>query len=150
MKKIIGLFFGVLLMIGLENVSASVIREFDKATISENKNIVTINDVYEMKARKLKILFGHKISLQEKLAFIMLKKELKKEIKKGNGDKDISFVLHRMIKNAKEEFRLGGFLSNFLPVMSGTILGGSFLGLSLGLTGVGFPQAIKGKFPAFV
>ncbi len=137
------LLIAVLVVTNLINASTFNSRLPGKINAIENKNLHTIYDVYKMKAGELKILLGRKLSLKDRVAFVLLKTKLKNEIIKGNGNKNIYTVLPVMMEDEKRKFRWGGFLLSFLPAALGTVIGGPFLGLLLGLLGVGYVHWFK-------
>lgn len=106
MKKLIFLF--VLFQITAASASLIVVSTVKK------KDVLTIQKVSEMSFRQYQNLNGGKLGFKDRIAFLMVKKELKKQVKLGNGAKDITPVLSSMMNQEKFRFKIGGFLAGVI------------------------------------
>lgn len=88
---------------------------------------VSIGQVYRMSAKELAGFTGRKLTWKDRIAFAMLKRELKKEIRKGNEDADALQFLSAMRDEGRFRFNIPGFL----------------LGLLLGIFGVGIAYIVS-------
>lgn len=90
------------------------------------KSELTVSSVSKMNFRQFRKYTNLKSGFKNRMAFLLLKKELKEQVKAGNGDMNIAPVLSDMIDDARFRFKLIGFAA----------------GLLLGIFGVGLTYLI--------
>ena len=98
-----------------------------KLNPESNKEILTVRRVSKMSFSEYKKLNGSKMSFKDRIAFLMVKKELRRQVELGNGENDITPILSGMMNKEKFRFKIGGFL----------------LGLVFGIFGVGATYLIS-------
>jgi hypothetical protein len=104
---------------------------------SKTPTTLSIEEVHALSAKEFAKLSGTKTGLKEKISFILLKKELRKEIKKGNGQQSFATWVMAKANDGKTKMHWGTF---FLVFLSG-VIGVGFLGplgvlLALGVVGL--------------
>lgn len=107
MKRVI---FFIIILLQIKIAQAS----FSYPKLYPEKNITTVEDVSRMNFNEFHKLTHFKGSITNRVAFLMLKKELKKQVKLGNGAKDITPVLSSMMNQERFRFKIGGFLAGLV------------------------------------
>lgn len=107
----VAIFFASELLFASFTISSTVVA----------KKEVTIDEVSKMSFREFRKHTIHKSGFKNRMAFLMLKKEMKQQAREGNGAINIAPVLDHMMDDARFRFKLIGFAA----------------GLFLGIFGVG-------------
>lgn len=107
MKQII---FLILILLQIKTTQAS----FASSKAFPDKSIITVEYVSKMSFNEFRKLIHYKGSIRNRVAFLMLKKELKKQVKLGYGANNIAPVLSGMMNQEKFRFKIGGFLAGLV------------------------------------
>jgi len=78
------------------------------------KSELTVATVSKMSFKTFRKHTGEKSDFKSRMAFLMLKKELKQQTKLGHGNMNIAPVLGTMMDDARFRFKLGGFAAGLL------------------------------------
>lgn len=106
MKKI---FLSVLLFFSIQFLFAAFIVPSKVNEHEVVKSELTVAAVSKMNFREFKQHTIHKSGFKNRMAFLLLKKELKQQIKSGNGHMNIAPALSAMMDDARFRFNLVGF-----------------------------------------
>lgn len=85
-----------------------------KVNPESNKEVLTVKRVSKMSFSEYKKLNGSKMSFKDRIAFLMVKKELRRQVELGNGENDITPVLSSMMNQEKFRFKIVGFLAGVI------------------------------------
>lgn len=86
------------------------------------KTGLTISELSKMSFKEFRQLTGNQGKLKDRMAFLMLKKEIKKQVKLGNGSQQVAPMIHDMMSDSRFKFKIWGFLAGLLLGLLGVAL----------------------------